>query len=234
MISAFRISTITVAAALTALTAVPATAAPPSAGTSVVPNDNFYLTLLGYTRFNTYTLFAASTAFGSVVTFGGAGYNGQDITVYSGETTNGGETIAEIILRTPENFLFDAEINGDVVVAYNLIIGTYSPGDTLDFVSPLTPISQFAAVSGAAGPATIDPRTSLSNGDTALTSELIYSTGSYSIPISSIGIDTFYYSVNYAPLAAGVPEPGTWALMIAGFGLVGAGARRHRRAVKAA
>jgi hypothetical protein len=32
-------------------------------------------------------------------------------------------------------------------------------------------------------------------------------------------------------LAAAVPEPAAWALMIAGFGLVGGGLRRHRAAL---
>lgn len=53
------------------------------------------------------------------------------------------------------------------------------------------------------------------------------------------GNDSFYgvrFGGNYLLLAAtadgspvgGVPEPGTWALLIAGFGLVGAAARRRR------
>jgi|GEM_PF-680333 len=34
--------------------------------------------------------------------------------------------------------------------------------------------------------------------------------------------------LTFAPTVAGVPEPGAWVLMIAGFGLVGAGLRRRR------
>lgn len=38
-------------------------------------------------------------------------------------------------------------------------------------------------------------------------------------------------TVSGAPDAGGVPEPSTWALMIAGFGLAGTGLRRRRLAV---
>jgi hypothetical protein len=39
------------------------------------------------------------------------------------------------------------------------------------------------------------------------------------------------FTVGIADVATGVPEPATWAMMIAGFGLVGAASRRRRRAV---
>jgi hypothetical protein len=41
----------------------------------------------------------------------------------------------------------------------------------------------------------------------------------------------FYYSDN--PVTDGVPEPASWALMIAGFGLAGAALRRQRATVAA-
>lgn len=41
-------------------------------------------------------------------------------------------------------------------------------------------------------------------------------------------------SYNFALPSAVVPEPATWAMLIAGFGLVGAAARQRRRAVVAA
>lgn len=43
-----------------------------------------------------------------------------------------------------------------------------------------------------------------------------------------------FVTVNFDAPAAGVPEPTTWAMLIAGFGLVGAAARRRRSAVAAA
>jgi hypothetical protein len=51
---------------------------------------------------------------------------------------------------------------------------------------------------------------------------------------SSIRYDTLFFDITSTPpLAAAVPEPATWAVMIAGFGLTGATLRR-RRAVLAA
>jgi hypothetical protein len=40
------------------------------------------------------------------------------------------------------------------------------------------------------------------------------------------------YTIEYGGLGGGVPEPASWALMIAGFGLVGAAARRRARVTK--
>ena len=47
----------------------------------------------------------------------------------------------------------------------------------------------------------------------------------------TVGFDNFEFNtVTAAPLAGGVPEPASWALMIAGFGLAGASLRRRRAA----
>ena len=42
-----------------------------------------------------------------------------------------------------------------------------------------------------------------------------------------LGIDNFSMSASLAPVPA-VPEPATWAMMIAGFGMIG-GTMRHRK-----
>ena len=41
------------------------------------------------------------------------------------------------------------------------------------------------------------------------------------------------FDVNGGPAGGGVPEPAAWAMMLAGFGLVGAGMRRRVRSVAA-
>lgn len=41
------------------------------------------------------------------------------------------------------------------------------------------------------------------------------------------GIGYNYFSFTHGVVAGGVPEPSSWALMIAGFGLVGAARRRR-------
>lgn len=49
------------------------------------------------------------------------------------------------------------------------------------------------------------------------------------LPDGYVAIDNFDVDV----IAGGVPEPASWAMLIAGFGLVGAGMRRRRTAVAA-
>ena len=46
---------------------------------------------------------------------------------------------------------------------------------------------------------------------------------------ANLQFSTFYYSLVSGSVAA-VPEPATWAMMIAGFGLAGAAMRRRRAA----
>src|SRR5262249_1384084 len=45
-------------------------------------------------------------------------------------------------------------------------------------------------------------------------------------PDANLGYDTF----RFGPSTHGVPEPGVWALMVAGFGLLGGLVRRRRAA----
>jgi hypothetical protein len=48
-------------------------------------------------------------------------------------------------------------------------------------------------------------------------------------PDANLGYDTFRFGPS-TPTGGGVPEPATWTMLIAGFGLVGAAARRRRLA----
>jgi hypothetical protein len=62
--------------------------------------------------------------------------------------------------------------------------------------------------------------------------------GGETITFFHSGDDPFQLRVNELRLASAgggvIPEPGTWAMLIAGFGVVGAGLRRRRSAVAAA
>ena len=49
-----------------------------------------------------------------------------------------------------------------------------------------------------------------------------------------IDTDKFSFAGLWTDAAAGVPEPATWAMMLAGFGLIGATTRRQRRVAQAA
>ncbi|MEI6419649.1 MAG: PEPxxWA-CTERM sorting domain-containing protein [Sphingomonadales bacterium] len=51
--------------------------------------------------------------------------------------------------------------------------------------------------------------------------------------IDVFGIDGISFNVAPPPPGPGVPEPGNWALLIAGFGVMGAAQRRRRAALAA-
>ena len=60
-----------------------------------------------------------------------------------------------------------------------------------------------------------------------------YAPGGYGVPNGFDWSDTGFTLATFAPTSA-VPEPATWAMMIAGFGVVGVAVRRRRAAALAA
>lgn len=61
-----------------------------------------------------------------------------------------------------------------------------------------------------------------------------FDTGSSSFLISAVNFASTDYSFELDSIASAAPEPGTWAMMILGFGLAGAGLRSRRRRGKLA
>ncbi|MEI6487033.1 MAG: PEPxxWA-CTERM sorting domain-containing protein [Sphingomonadales bacterium] len=53
-------------------------------------------------------------------------------------------------------------------------------------------------------------------------------------PFKAASVGSFAGAEDFGPGGGGVPEPASWAMMLGGFGLVGASARRRRVAVVAA
>jgi hypothetical protein len=58
-------------------------------------------------------------------------------------------------------------------------------------------------------------------------------TGSSFDAIRIVNLDESFWLIDNIQLGAGVPEPASWAMLIAGFGLTGAAMRRRRVAVAA-
>ncbi|NJC33353.1 hypothetical protein GGR88_000827 [Sphingomonas jejuensis] len=78
---------------------------------------------------------------------------------------------------------------------------------------------QLLALSGIQGPANGDQVSSRTNGRFMFAGVQGFSSVTFASGQNSFEIDNF---------RAAVPEPATWAMMIAGFGMVGAGMRRRR------
>lgn len=137
-------------------------------------------------------------------------------------------------------------VSGKILHAYG---NTYLDGDWLDengdpsfsmnFSTAISSIS--LAFAGVATPA--DTRIFVYNGATLLatvagtvtTGQFILSYSAASITRVAVAPGSFndwvgVDNINFTPIAAGaVPEPATWAMLVGGFGLVGASMRRRRR-----
>jgi hypothetical protein len=97
-----------------------------------------------------------------------------------------------------------------------------------------TTISSLSAVSTAGLFNTTNrPAPSLTLGFTADSISILFGTRSSSTPLFDFATDGVGQAVFSYNGGGAVPEPASWAMLIAGFGLVGAAARR-RRAVTAA
>ena len=120
---------------------------------------------------------------------------------------------------TPDQ-INDQPVFGFGQIFFNNVSGTFNgQAGTASLISFGTGIaSQFQIVGTSLGFAQFA-------GDTVFT-------GSFSNPVFSPGTYKFggfsSGTLTISAIAAAVPEPATWAMMIAGFGMVG-GALRHRR-----
>ena len=88
----------------------------------------------------------------------------------------------------------------------------------------------FNGVSGMIGP------TPAGLPSAGITAQFVTAGGAQQLVIKGSGgpAASFGGTVNFSPVAVGVPEPASWALMIVGFGSAGALLRRRRRGLLAA
>lgn len=115
----------------------------------------------------------------------------------------------------PLYFDFSATGAGSVNVGSGPAEITLSGGTTQTRTSPFE-LSIFTGTGTILGSPTVDPASiTLSSG---------FVTGQSLVSKAT----SFRITYTYDPVAAPVPEPASWALMIAGFGLAGAALRRRR------
>ena len=211
-----------------------------AAQATVTPGDTFTFDIAGFNNASGvgYILGSDESAvFGTTQTYTGAGYNGQNYTIASSEAVGATTTTDTFIVTTPTNFLSTTTVNGTKITALQFDLGDANSGvtlggvpDTVDFTSPvLAPAGTGFLIYGAANTQfALTPTLTQSNGNESLAA--VEGVNDGTTAISTIAVHEFEFAVTYANAAvSAAPEPGTWALMLMGVGVVGYALRRSRR-----
>ena len=159
--------------------------------------------------------------------------NGNYVGIATGSIASGGDNFAVPVAFTGQNYFGWGNITGGIMsltinfneatTAFGFdwfntdVTDSYSiniPGGTV-FNSPPFNLAGNSASSGFFGLVSATPFTSI-----VITNNL---TGGY---MSTMGMDNFITN-GVGSVNPGVPEPATWAMMIMGFGLMGAAMRRQ-------
>ena len=125
-------------------------------------------------------------------------------------------------------FTWDGDFNG-LVAAGNKFDA--NGATTLNFAEPLSGITVLGIHFGGGGPAGVGNGTAFYRFDagTTLSAFNLAYQGSSGVVVYSTG----HGQPDLPPIEQGdVPEPASWAMMIAGFGMVGAAMRRRRASVR--
>lgn len=217
-----------------------AMAAAMPAQAAVVVGDTFTFSIAGFNSAGTagYILGTGQTAtFGTNQTYVAAGVNGQNYTIASSEVIGATTTTDFFKISTPLNFLTTTTVNGITITQLQLDIGTANSGvgvptesNPVNFANAITAFTSTGnIVYGTANTVfTLVPTVTLANGGLSFTSAEGVSTGTSAI--SAFAIHEFNFSITYAnPVAAAVPEPAIWAMMLVGFGAIGFGLRSRAK-----
>lgn len=211
-----------------------------AAQAGVVAGDAFTFSIAGFNSASGsgYILGSGLTAvFGETTTFAGAGYNGQAYTISSWEVVGATTTTDYFKISTPTNFLTTTTVNGLTITALQFDIGTANSGvgvatgaNPVNFTSALTNYSATGYIVYGANNTVFNltPNLVVNNGALSFTVAEGVNTGTSAI--SSIGIKEFNIAITYANP---VPEPETWAMLVAGLGVLGVAVRRSRKTAQA-
>lgn len=210
---------------------------------TVVPGDTFQVAVVGFNQAEIANdpnvvdgLFLAGpleVTFGTTQDFLEEGFDDQTVTVTSSETIGATMTTDTVSIFLPTNFLPDdgtTTPNGFVIDQIEFDLGSGNAGTNgLDFLLPIGVTSFTGSVQFGSSMASTQPVIVLSGGNTRLAFAEAASVAS-GTSISSAAVNRFDFSITYANvIASAIPEPGSWALMIAGFGAVGYAMRRAVR-----
>lgn len=232
-----------VAACLSASTHLSSAQEAPSYGLSLAPLpgaatplDTFSFTITGFGVNDTngvYLFGSATGTFGLTQTFTGSGPTaGQTITLTSSETVNATTTTDTITVSASTSFapVGTTDANGGTLMRVEFELGTTNAGkNTLDFLTPLASPTYAGSVTyGDNQTGTFVPGgVTLSNNNRSLSvSEGFYRTNS-DVTIANVRSFTF------AVTSSNVPEPSTWAALVAGGTLSWLGVALRRRMCRA-
>jgi hypothetical protein len=207
--------------ALAAALAASAFAVPAQATTIADPAGDFLATYTGPQNGDLDVLSVSAVRDATAVTFS-ATFNGAIGTTAGGVYVLGINRGAGLPLLTTGVPSVGAGVNFDAVAVLNPLGGSFVNLILPSAVGP-TPLST-VTFSGSSLTAVIPFALLPSNG--FATSDYLYNLWPRSGLASNVQIADF--APNASSFAADIPEPGAWALMIAGFGLMGAALRRRR------
>ena len=212
------------------------------ASAGVTPGDTFTFAIAGFNSAGNigYILGSGySAVFGNTTTIPAAGYNGQAYTISSYEVVGATTTTDYFKITTPTNFLTTSKVNGTTITALQFDIGDANSGvgvatgaDPLNFTGAITSFTAAGSVLyGAANNSlSLTPNVSLASNGLSFSAAEGVNAGTSAI--SGFALREFNFSITYATPAAAVPEPGTWALLLAGIGVTGSIARRKSRTTR--
>ena len=121
-------------------------------------------------------------------------------------------------------------LNKTSTLGQSLVLGSVNSGDTLEFILQVNGGPPFYSTTAADNPGGFNQAYSIA-----------YAGGDFGIPAGAFvgfediagGGDLDYNDHRFVFAFPGVPEPSTWAMLITGFGLVGAASRKRRIIVAA-
>jgi hypothetical protein len=147
---------------------------------------------------------------------------------YAGNLLDNSSVGAQITGLNAIGFTWDGDFNGLVAAGQKF---DANGATTLNFTQPLSGLTVIGLHFGGGGPDGVGNGTAfyLLDAGTALKAIDLAYHGSSGVVIYSTG---HHVAPPTDPVNGAVPEPASWAMMIGGFGMVGAAMRRRRTAIR--